>query len=449
MDVGVGAFVFSAAIVSPQARTSGRLAGATRGAQLLAAAKKTFATIRAVSPMILLGVGRLVATRGANYQLHVSEYGVHWNFFFTMAGVSLASVLFECLVALLAPQGASQRTDAANEASTSSSPTPDSPDAAQDGDPSLTAKRRHSRSRSKGRATEGQGTTDQLRIKAPASVDSAAPSVSPDGASLPGGVYILLAGVLTIGYQCALSYGGWEQFILHAPRTDLFSANREGIMGMCGFVAIYLCGVVTGRLLASVPPSQTAWWETLQRLTARSLAAWVALLLLTGDWVAFVPEAFGQPSAGMSLPVSRRLANASYVVWVVAFDLTMLSALLAMDMLVVTYEQSEREPWVKPPSTPSTPQLRAAAAAEKVAQKTKRLDKDIFFRNDSLLLLSLNQNGLAAFILASVATGMVNMFSRTLFVTAVPAFAVLCGYLLVVCATMVCCYRFKLVLKFW
>ena len=46
-------------------------------------------TIRSVIPLIVLGCIRLVATRGVEYQEHVSEYGVHWNFFFTLAIVKV------------------------------------------------------------------------------------------------------------------------------------------------------------------------------------------------------------------------------------------------------------------------------------------------------------------------------------------------------------------------
>ncbi|CAI8598236.1 unnamed protein product [Vicia faba] len=41
------------------------------------------------SPLIFLGFFRLVTTTGVDYQVHTSEYGVHWNFFFTLAAISI------------------------------------------------------------------------------------------------------------------------------------------------------------------------------------------------------------------------------------------------------------------------------------------------------------------------------------------------------------------------
>ena len=42
-------------------------------------------------PLVLLGGLRVLAVKALNYQEHVSEYGVHWNFFFTLAAVSVLS----------------------------------------------------------------------------------------------------------------------------------------------------------------------------------------------------------------------------------------------------------------------------------------------------------------------------------------------------------------------
>ncbi|KAJ3704330.1 hypothetical protein LUZ61_008035 [Rhynchospora tenuis] len=77
MDLGVGSFVVANALVSKQARDFKSL--------------NLKAALQSTSPLILLGFGRLISTTGVDYQVHVGEYGVHWNFFFTLAAVSILS----------------------------------------------------------------------------------------------------------------------------------------------------------------------------------------------------------------------------------------------------------------------------------------------------------------------------------------------------------------------
>ncbi|PIN03519.1 putative membrane protein [Handroanthus impetiginosus] len=80
MDLGVGSFVVANSLVSRQARGISQV---TLGNAL-----------RSTSPLIILGFARLISTSSVNYQVHVGEYGVHWNFFFTLAAVAvLTSVI--------------------------------------------------------------------------------------------------------------------------------------------------------------------------------------------------------------------------------------------------------------------------------------------------------------------------------------------------------------------
>lgn len=77
MDLGVGSFLLSNALVSAHSDR-----------------KSVLNLITRASPLIVLGFIRLLTVKGTNYQEHVTEYGVHWNFFFTLAAVTLLANLF-------------------------------------------------------------------------------------------------------------------------------------------------------------------------------------------------------------------------------------------------------------------------------------------------------------------------------------------------------------------
>lgn len=91
MDFGVGAYIFANALVCPEARRK-NISGSKMGhisKQLLS-----------VWPLVALGMGRLLSIKITGYQEHVTEYGVHWNFFFTLAIVRVvASMLLTILPA--------------------------------------------------------------------------------------------------------------------------------------------------------------------------------------------------------------------------------------------------------------------------------------------------------------------------------------------------------------
>merc|ERR1719167_2189705 len=78
MDLGVGSFVFSNGLVSPEARS------------IPCSLKKN---IFSCVPLIVLGLFRLVSVSLIGYHENVAEYGVHWNFFFSLAAVRILSSL--------------------------------------------------------------------------------------------------------------------------------------------------------------------------------------------------------------------------------------------------------------------------------------------------------------------------------------------------------------------
>ncbi|CAB4036024.1 Phosphatidylinositol-glycan biosynthesis class W, partial [Paramuricea clavata] len=85
MDVGVGSFMIANAVVCQDAR------GATASTASFAKAVKK--ELRAVFVLLGLGLVRFAAVKTTDYQEHVSEYGVHWNFFLTLACVRVLSII--------------------------------------------------------------------------------------------------------------------------------------------------------------------------------------------------------------------------------------------------------------------------------------------------------------------------------------------------------------------
>ena len=78
MDMGVGSFVFTAGVVSAR---SALKEDSGRRPPLL---KRLITSLRHAIPLLILGTIRFISVKGLDYAEHVTEYGVHWNFFFTL-----------------------------------------------------------------------------------------------------------------------------------------------------------------------------------------------------------------------------------------------------------------------------------------------------------------------------------------------------------------------------
>lgn len=91
MDVGVGTYVFSSAVVTalnmqdkPRKRSN--------------FFKNVWTTFLSCTPLFILGSVRFIVTNELDYQQQISEYGVHWNFFITLAYTKFLSTIILLLV---------------------------------------------------------------------------------------------------------------------------------------------------------------------------------------------------------------------------------------------------------------------------------------------------------------------------------------------------------------
>jgi len=99
MDMGVGSFVFGAGVVSARQQLKDEVQEG--GARKSTFFKRFNDSLRHSLPLLALGFVRLYSVKASNYQEHVTEYGVHWNFFFTLGLLGPVVALFQPLLQLV------------------------------------------------------------------------------------------------------------------------------------------------------------------------------------------------------------------------------------------------------------------------------------------------------------------------------------------------------------
>ena len=315
MDMGVGSFVFSAGLVAARPVLQARLSGKT--SSMISLLK---ASPRASLPLLVLGFVRLFSVKGVDYAEHVSEYGVHWNFFFTLALLPPFAALCQPLLAKIHP--------------------------------------------------------------------------------------LIFTVFLGGTYQGLLDMTDLKAYILTAPRTDLFSQNREGVFSFLGYLALFLVGQGVGldilpRSLvgAKITPTPSDQKKHIFYHLGTHSVIWTALFAVSTSY-----------NYGFALQVSRRLANLPYVMWVAAFNCMQLLAFYAVEAFAF-------------------PNL---LSCKDKASERKECDKAT-----SRVLKAFNRNSLAIFLLANLLTGLVNLTLDTLTMGGLESIAVLGAYSFTIAAVAV------------
>ena len=103
MDVGVGLFIMchsmkvirSASKPTTASASESEASTTTNNKHILNMTLRMMQSLKNSLPLIILGLGRLVSVKASKYVEHESEYGVHWNFFFTIVVIKFLASGFE------------------------------------------------------------------------------------------------------------------------------------------------------------------------------------------------------------------------------------------------------------------------------------------------------------------------------------------------------------------
>lgn len=331
MDTGVGLFVYGNGLVAPELNTSSDCNRISW--------KKLEKTLWSCLPLIILGALRFTATNELDYQQHISEYGVHWNFFLTLAFTKLFGTI---LIGVL---------------------------------PHF----------------------EYLK-------------------------YISVA--LLLVHELILQLGAADYVIdanNQVKRENIFSANREGICSIMGYVALYLASVYIGYRLKKVDivpdkKEEAPVYTNVRQLFWKSVRLVIVAMIL---WkiTYILKNMFG---------VSRRIANMGYVFWILSVGTSMLVLFIFLEIFYY-FRAFDR-------------------ATSEDSNEENQMDKRAYA---PIIMSGINYNGLAFFLFANLLTGLINLTNQTLLIDTIPAIVIIFCYMLVLCSITTFLYLKQIKLKVW
>ncbi|KAL3807425.1 hypothetical protein ACHAXA_011556 [Cyclostephanos tholiformis] len=379
MDLGASGFVIVSGWTSALSGGSGGGGGTnddvgtSGGGRRSRSTTALFKFVRKCAPLLSLGMLRLITTKGLEYQEHVTEYGLHWNFFFTLCCVESFMVVYKVITTNRRDRYMHRFHDDRIASSTST-------------------------------ATTG----GVVRV---AMLDCA------------------LALSLLVLYQIYLSGYGGQEFVESAERIchrdpssssyrrswslsicDVLFANREGIFGVLGYITLRLLSESFARWCLLQPADVVVSEDerdhyddrmSLSRRRRRRLFVASAML-----WIAHVVL-----TVGLGMPTSRRSTNAPFVLWSLAHNLSILFLIEAV----------------------MTPSGTLPGAAKDENGNAMRDEYYHDRRTNPLILEAVNRFGLPVFLISNLLTGLVNLTVDTLHSSDVIAMIIMSLYLGLVC----------------
>lgn len=144
----------------------------------------------------------------------------------------------------------------------------------------------------------------------------------------PSGIPTLISGlIIAVIHECILQSGLGRYCISEkVPRISLLEANREGIVSINGFVSLYLISGFIGSIMCKSQYFDLERFKfMLLRLSAISIVAWI----FTFTFI-------------YTTKISRRIANAGYISWIVSLGTTtlMISSIVFDVILKVIHNHS-------------------------------------------------------------------------------------------------------------
>lgn len=213
MDLGVGFFVFSSGVVAIKSIKK------NYEKESVPFFKKLILCFKQSYMFFVIGFIRILITKASNYPEHITEYGVHWNFFFTLGFLSLSLVFLQFL-------------------------------------------RQYLKS------------------------------------------YLVIIILLSVCNESLIRTQHVLAYVLNAPRTNLISANKEGLFSFIGYLIIYLSGIHIGEHIfyRSLPSKKDKSMIIYQYKTVLKMFLYSIFYFIVYFYFLF----FGK------YPMSRRLVSRSF-----------------------------------------------------------------------------------------------------------------------------------------